>query len=113
VPPKPAAEGGSAQQIAGQSGPAVESPKSPQQPATQGSGQNAPQTSGIAAPTPAAPPSTPKLSVLKLEDAEALAQANDPMACRDASRKLRLAGVAVPAPLLALAALDPKFYKSQ
>jgi hypothetical protein len=35
------------------------------------------------------------------------------MACRDASRKLRLAGVAVPAPLLALAALDPKFYKSQ
>ena len=43
--------------------------------------------------------------------AEALAATGDPQACRDGARELRLAGVAVPPPLLALAALDIKFHK--
>jgi hypothetical protein len=46
---------------------------------------------------------------MSVADAEALAQAGDIAACRDATRKLRLAGVAVPPPLLALAALDLKY----
>ena len=41
------------------------------------------------------------------------ALANDMVACRDAARKMRLAGVAMPAPLLALTALDPKFFEAQ
>jgi hypothetical protein len=47
---------------------------------------------------------------MSVPDAEALAAGGDPQACRDGTRKLRLAGVAVPPPLLALAALDIKFH---
>jgi hypothetical protein len=50
---------------------------------------------------------------MKIEEAEALARANDMLACRNASRKMRLAGVAMPPPLLALTALDPKFFQPQ
>jgi hypothetical protein len=32
------------------------------------------------------------------------------MGCRDAAQKLRRAGAKMPEPLLALAALDPKYY---
>jgi hypothetical protein len=52
-----------------------------------------------------------KDSVMSLSDAEALAGANDLAACRDATRKLRLAGVAMPPPLLALAALDLQYHQ--
>jgi outer membrane protein OmpA-like peptidoglycan-associated protein len=106
-----AAQGGSAQQTAGQSGPAIEAPKPNVAPAAQASGQNAPQTSGIAAPVPPAPTSTPKESVLSLAEAEGLANANNMEACREAGRRLRLAGVAVPPPLLALTALDLRFHQ--
>ena len=41
--------------------------------------------------------------------AKALASANDIAACQNAARELRLAGVAVPSPLLALAALDLQY----
>jgi hypothetical protein len=50
---------------------------------------------------------------MSVADAEQLAQGNDMGACREAAQKLRLAGVAVPAPLLALAALDLKFFNQQ
>jgi len=40
----------------------------------------------------------------------ALAGAGDIRACRDAARRMRLAGVNLPNPLLALTALDLKFY---
>jgi hypothetical protein len=113
VPTQPAAQGGSAQQISGQSGVAVEAPKPNAAPTTQGSGQNAPQTSGQSAPVPAPPKATPKDSVMSVEEAEALVEAGDTNACREAGRKLRLAGVAVPPPLLALTALDPKFFEAQ
>jgi hypothetical protein len=113
VPTQPAAQGGSAQQASGQSGVAVEAPKPNAAPAAQGSGQNAPQTSGQSAPIPAPPKATPKESVMTVQEAEALVEGDDMQACRDAGRKLRLAGVAVPPALLALTALDPKFFETQ
>jgi len=111
VPTQPAGEGGSAQQASGQSGPASESPKPNPTAAAPGSGQNAPQTAGLSAPVPAAATSTPKETIMSVPDAEALAATNDHQACRNAARKLRIAGVAVPPPLLALTALDPKFFQ--
>ena len=59
-----------------------------------------------------APATVDKLSIVTVEEAESLAEGNDLVACRQAARELRLAGVAVPAPLLALAALDPKFFNT-
>ena len=53
-----------------------------------------------------------KLSIVTVEEAESLEEGNDILACQQAARKLRLAGVAVPNPLLALAALDPKFFNT-
>jgi hypothetical protein len=58
---------------------------------------------------PAGPPATPKESVMTVADAESLAQSNEIKGCRDAVQELRLAGVAVPPPLLALGALDLKY----
>jgi hypothetical protein len=92
---------------------ATEAPKPNPAGAPQAGGQNAPQTSGISAPTPVDATSTPKETVLSVPDAEALAASNDIRACQDASRKLRMAGVAVPPPLLALTALDLKFHNPQ
>lgn len=111
VPPKDPAQGGSAQAISGQSGPAHQSPQPSNTKAAQGTTQNAPQQSGLSAPVPTAPPSTPKESVLSLEEAQALAEANDVQACQEAARRVRLAGVAVPPPLLALTALDLRFHQ--
>ena len=81
--------------------PAVEAQKAPPP-----AGQNAtpPQTAGITAPVPQAPPA-PKAPPVSLAQAESLASANDVKGCRDAARTMRLAGVALPAGLLALAAL--------
>jgi hypothetical protein len=47
---------------------------------------------------------------VSLADVEPLAQANDMKGCRDAAQKLRRAGAKMPEPLLALAALDLKFF---
>jgi len=98
--------------MSGQSGPATEAPKAGAPAATSG-GQNAPQTSGMSAPIPKGPTSTPKDKVMSVAEAEQVAAGGDVVACREATRKLRLAGVDVPSPLLALAALDPKFYTPQ
>jgi hypothetical protein len=51
--------------------------------------------------------------VVSVAEAEGLAGARNQIACRDAARKMRIAGVAMPPPLLALTALDPKFYAPQ
>ena len=85
----------------GGSAPAVEAAKAPPP-----GGQNAtpPQTSGQTAPIPQAAPSA-KPPPVSLAQAEPLAQANDLKGCRDAVRTIRLAGVALPPALLALAAL--------
>ena len=47
---------------------------------------------------------------MKLEEAQALAAANNIAGCQEAARKMRREGVAMPAPLIALAALDPRFH---
>jgi hypothetical protein len=62
------------------------------------------QNSGQVAPVPTAQPSTAPTQI-SLEDAKALAEANDLPKCRDRTRDMRLAGVALPPGLLALAAL--------
>ena len=48
-------------------------------------------------PDPAGPRRPPRHLRCSLQEAEALAQANDIRGCRDAAQKLRLAGVAMPA----------------
>lgn len=74
--------------------------------------QKAELKSSLSAPVPTDPVSTPKDSVMSAAEAEDLASANDIAACRDAARELRLAGVAVPTPLLALTALDLRYHQS-
>jgi hypothetical protein len=112
VQPQSPAKTGSAQEISGQSGPAHGAPEPNSKTAAQGNVQNAPQTSSLSAPVPTQPASTAKESVMSVTDAEALAQTNDLAACQGAAKELRLAGVAVPPPLLALAALDLKFHQA-
>jgi len=48
---------------------------------------------------------------MKLEEAQALAAANDIAGCQAAARKTRREGVDMPLPLLALAALDLKYHQ--
>lgn len=112
VPPQSPTKTGSAQDISGQSGPAHSAPEPNATSAAQGNVQNAPQTSGLSAPVPTQPTSTPKESVMDMTQVQALAETNDIGACQKAAKELRLAGVAMPPPLLALAALDLKFYKA-
>lgn len=109
VPTRPASQTQSAQQITGQSGVAVNAPAQSGTPAAGGSSpEAAPQKSSRSAPVPNASQGTPKESVLSVQDAEALAAANNTQGCRDAAQKLRRAGVVMPPSLLALAALEPQ-----
>ena len=85
----------------GGAAPAVEAAKAPP---PQGQNATPPQTSGQTGPIPQAPPAA-KAPPVSLQEAEAIAQANDIRGCRDAARKMRLAGVAMPPGLLALAGL--------
>lgn len=112
VPPQSAEKGGSAQDVSGQSGPAHGAPEQNSASVTQGNVQNAPQTSGLSAPVPTQPTSTSKESVMDVVKAQRLADANDIAACKKATKELRLAGVAMPPPLLALAALELKYHHS-
>jgi hypothetical protein len=109
---------------------AVQAPKSNEQP-PQPSGTGAPSQSGISgpisnhvsqgAPGPqgatqktaepkGAPPATTKPGQVDLADAERMAAGNDFAACREATQRLRLAGAPLPPDLLALGALDLKFF---
>lgn len=98
---------GSAQKITGQDGVATDAPKPGTDNAASGSATNAPQKESRAAPLPPADvTSTPKEAVLTIEAAEQLASANDIAQCQKAAREMRVAGVAMPPPLIALAALD-------
>ncbi|MRI56197.1 hypothetical protein D8770_19860 [Methylobacterium sp. DB1607] len=62
-------------------------------------------------PPPATPAPAPKPDPATIGKIEAAAAANDLPACREAARSMRLAGVVMPPPLLALAALDLKFFQ--
>ncbi|MER2264532.1 hypothetical protein [Methylobacterium oxalidis] len=65
-----------------------------------------------AAPAAAAPPPPPKPTPEMIERVDAAARDNNISACRDAARQMRVAGIPMPAPLLALSALDPKFFEA-
>ncbi len=62
-----------------------------------------------AAQAPQAPPPKPEA----LEAAHAAIDQKDVLACRDVTQKMRRAGVNLPAPLMALAAVDPKLLKPE
>lgn len=62
------------------------------------------------APAPGAPAPSPKPDAAVVAAIEAAAGTNDQVACRAAARSMRVAGVVMPPPLLALAALNPKFF---
>lgn len=65
--------------------------------------------SNVPAPQPPAPalPVAPKPTAAAIERVEAAARDNDVRGCRDVAQLMRRAGVAMPPPLLALAAMDP------
>jgi hypothetical protein len=112
VPPQSGADTGSAQALSGQSGPAHAAPVQNPAPVAESNVQNAEQKSSLSAPVPKDTSSTPKDSVMSVSEAEELASANDIAACQDAARELRLAGVAMPPPLLALTALDLQYQQT-
>lgn len=105
----PAKEGASSQEVTGQSGPATDAPDPNAPPAKGAKVADAPQKASVSAPVPTDAKSVSKQSVLSVAEAGKLAEANDIAACQTAARELRIAGVAVPPPLLALTALDLKY----
>lgn len=102
----PSSAGGS-QQNSGLSGPTKNDASAPTDSRAALAQANAaaknPPAPGAAAPTPQPQPAT----VARIE---AAAAAGDQPGCRAAAREMRVAGVVMPPPLLALAALDPKFF---
>lgn len=104
----------SAQDVTGQDGVATDAPEPDNgQAADSGSVEDAPQKDSRAAPTPPADvTSTPRESVLTVEAAEQLAAANDIGQCQKTAREMRVAGVEMPSPLIALAALDLKYQQA-
>ncbi|RWJ59190.1 MAG: hypothetical protein EOR32_23350 [Mesorhizobium sp.] len=110
APAKPETGTGSAQKITGQSGVATDSPQPNKEKVASGSATNAPQKESRAAPLPPSDTSsTPKDSVINVAKAEELAAAKDIAQFQKTARQMRVAGVAMPPPLLALAALDLKY----
>ena len=99
---------GEPQQKSGLSGPVAQT----------GPGASGPQGEAQKAAPPAAPPpataatGAPKPSPEMIEQVDAAARNNDIVGCRDTARKMRVAGVALPAPLLALTALDLKYLQA-
>ena len=114
---QPSPSGGEPQQKSGLSGPANPETKAPtsdtRAPVSDGktvlSQANA---SAKSPPAPGAPAPSPKPDPALVAKIEAAAGSNDQPACRAAARSMRVAGVIMPPPLLALAALDPKFFST-
>jgi hypothetical protein len=69
------------------------------------------QKSGIAAPVPP-PKSAERAPTVTIEEANTYLQANDLLACQEAAKKMRRAGVVMPDGLIALAALRPELLKA-
>jgi type IV secretory pathway VirB10-like protein len=102
-----------------QSGPGAPGPQGQAQnnPAAPQAGQGAPSAPTpsaspalAAAPAPAPGPApAPAPTAEQRQRVETAAQADDIKACKDAAQQMRRAGVKLPDPLLALAALDLKF----
>ena len=124
---KPSASAGAPQNTSGQSGQIPNA--GPGAAGPQGTAQNtAPSgaTANLAAnaqtppsaqgePVPKAPPtapSTPKPSPEAIQQVEKAASRNDLRGCRAVAQQMRRAGVAMPAPLLALSALNPRLLEA-
>src|SRR5437588_461125 len=69
----------------------------------------APAAAPGAAAAPAAPP-PPKPTAAQIEKVETAQRDHNLQGCRDTAREMRKAGIVMPPPLLALAALDLKFF---
>ena len=109
------ADGGEPQKTSGLSGAVSETGNGPTPgPATGNPADNPNARANAAAkspPPPAAPAPAPKPDPATVEKLEAAAGANDFAGCREAARSMRVAGVVLPPPLLALAALDLRFFQ--
>jgi hypothetical protein len=118
--PLPAPGGGTPQQTSGMSAPVAPSGQGasgPQGATQQGSG-SPPSTQGSQASVQGAPsasvtvaPSPIKPNATQIERIEAAARDHSFQRCRDAAQDMRRAGIAMPTSLLALAALDLKFFE--
>ncbi|KMO45016.1 hypothetical protein VQ03_00090 [Methylobacterium tarhaniae] len=104
---QPSSGAGETQQKSGLSGPVAQTGPGAAGP------QGQAQAQSQAAPAPAGAPAQKKPSPEQVAQVDAAAGANDIQACRAAAQSLRRAGVVMPAPLLALSALDPKFFAAQ
>lgn len=112
---QPSSGGGQPQQSSGLSGPTKSdgAGSASTAPAPAAGGKDILAHANAAAKNPPAPGAaapSPKPDEATIARIEVAASANDQVACRAAARGLRVAGVIMPPPLLALAALDPKFY---
>jgi hypothetical protein len=102
---QPSSGAGETQQKSGLSGPVAQN--GPGASGPQGQAQAQSQAAPTGAPAQKGP------SPEQVAQVDAAAGANDVQACRAAARAMRKAGVVMPAPLLALSALDPKFFAQQ
>ena len=108
--PKPG-ESGAPQKESGQSGPIPNG--GPGAAGPQGDAQKSGQAaSKTEKPAASAAPSAPKPAPEAIARADAAAAANDLQACRAVAQEMRRAGVAMPAPLIALSAMDPKLLEA-
>ncbi len=89
------------------SGPGAAGPQGQSQNSTAPAGSTA-TASGPERSASSTQPDTSKPSAENVTQIEVAAQANDLPACRMAAQTMRRAGVVMPAPLLALAAMTPK-----
>ncbi|PIK69127.1 hypothetical protein CS379_31440 [Methylobacterium frigidaeris] len=104
---QPSSGAGETQQKSGLSGPVAQTGPGASGP------QGQAQAQSQAAPAPAGAPAQKKPTPEQVAQADAAAAANDIQACRAAAQSIRRAGVVMPAPLIALSALDPKFFAQQ
>lgn len=107
VAQQPSGGAGEVQQKSGLSGPVAQTGPGASGP------QGQAQAPSQAAPAPAGAPAQKKPSPEQIAQVDAAAASNDVQACRAAAQAIRRAGVVMPAPLIALSALDPKFFAAQ
>ncbi|WP_244480238.1 hypothetical protein [Methylobacterium sp. Leaf465] len=112
---QPSTAGGDPQQKSGLSGPTNTDTKAPtsdtRAPVSDGKTVLAQANAAAKSPPPpGAPAPSPKPDPAVVAQLEAAAGANDQTGCRAAARAMRVAGVIMPPPLLALAALNPKLF---
>lgn len=103
---QPSSVAGETQQKSGLSGPVPAS--GPSSPPTFGQRMASANAEAKGAPPPGTPKPPPKPDEAMVAKVEAAAAGGDAEGCRAAAQTMRKAGIALPAPLLALAALDPR-----